>query len=1027
MKALQRILAQPRLILAAVAIFSLFGLFSWFQMPRQEDPRLTRRFAIVIVPFPGVMAANIERLVVRPLEDELASVEDIRRLLVTSRNGVALASIELRPEVYATDQSWDRIRRALERAKRRFPAGAGEPTLHDDITDIQSVVLAISGERDLRELSRIARELKDEFRTVPQVSRVELIADPEQQVTITLTDLAKRRYGLDARQVIAQLQSRNTVVPGGSFRLGDRDAILNVRAEFQSLAELEQTPILLESGVALPLSAIAQVQHEIRRPAEVRMRFQGKPAIGIGLVAREPANIVQFGEAIRAKVRVIAPKLAGVTLNEVSYQPQRVQERIGELQLSLLLGMAIVAGLLFLTMGRRLGLLVSAVIPVVALTSLAIYALGGGVLHQVSIAAIVVALGMLVDNAIVVGEDMQRLIDDGQTPGEAAQLSVRGLAFPLATATGTTLAAFVPMLLAPGNTGDFTRSLPVVIILTLSMSYLFAVLVTPAMASFMLKPRSKQAIKSLRLTALVDLLGRWSVTRSTRVLALGTALVVIAGALVPFLQQRFFPSSDRNQLIVDLRAAEGSDLSAVDEAALTIEAGLRGRSEVLQVASFVGQSAPRFYYNVMPEPSAPHLAQLVVTTKTVDDVDTLIAWLDHLARKEVPHVTLVARKLEQGPPVNAPIEVRAYSSDLAQLQLAAEAVVAELRQVPGAIAVRHSLSSGTPLIEIAVDDVAAGRRRLSRVDVALSLLGRSRGLPAGDYRGAGTSIPIVLSSASSAASDQATLDALDVGRPGASPVPIDQVSVMRPTFQPAAIHRRNSQRVVVVSAQLAPGVTYDNVLRVLRPRLASIGAARGIEFEIGGEAEASDEANLALVKVMPVGLGLLIFFLLLEFSSFRKVAIIMVTVPLASAGVIPGLLLSGQPFGFMSMLGAIALAGIVVNNAIILLDVIDHQRRKGRSVEAAVRSAVGLRTRPILLTSATTVVGLLPLACSSSTLWPPLAWAMISGLSVSTALSLLVIPALYYLIFRNQDQRRNEPAPVAQRNTVIATTAGVQG
>jgi outer membrane protein TolC/preprotein translocase subunit SecF len=623
--------------------------------------------------------------------------------------------------------------------------------------------------------------------------------------------------------------------------------------------------------------------------------------------------------------------------------------------------------------------------------------MGGGVLHQISVAALVIALGMLVDNAIVVAENIQWRLDRGEPSEEAATGAVAELATPLAAATATTLAAFVPMYLAEGGTGEFTRAIPLLIMLTLTMSYLFAVFVTPALSNMLLRPQPSPRKGWLERQA--PRLGRLAVRRAGWVLMAVAVLVGSSLMAAGWVKQQFFPSSDRNQLVVDLRLPEGSHLDATDRQAQILERALLVHPEVVSVAGFVGRSTPKFYYNLNTIPWSPHLAQLVVETTSTDSLEEVIHWTRDFVYRELPAVELVVQKLEQGPAIAAPVEIRLYAQELEPLSHAADSVLAALRSIPGAADVRHSLGGGTPMMRFHIEDAAAGRRGMSRDDVALSLFGRTRGLPVGYFRAEDEPVPVVVRSPEGEALPVEDLLSMDISTPGGEPVPLGQLARLELQWRPAAIHHHDGRRVVRVLSQLDGDATYSDVLRQLDPKLQAMDLPPGVSWEFGGAAEGSEDANVAMLRTFPVGVLLLLGILMSEFRSFRRVGIVLMTVPLAAAGVVPGLLVAGQPFGFMSLLGVIALVGVVVNNAIVMLEVVEARRADGEPIPVALVEAVERRLRPILLTTATTVAGLLPLAFSPSTLWPPMAWAMISGLIASTVLTILVVPALYTLLF----------------------------
>lgn len=992
----QRLLGHQRMVFAIVAVMCVAGIAAWKTMVRQEDPRLPNYWGQIVVPYPGADAEQVEQQVLDPVEDHLAEVSQVGWVESTAFAEVAVITMELRPDTKDFREAWDDVREALSRAQREFPEGAMAPELDDDLEEQESTVLAVTGSSDPLQLMAAARELRAELLGVPTVSKVNFICDPGEQVTVEVDDAAARRLGTTTTVLAYQLASRNRTLPGGSIRVGDSNMQLRPHTAFDSVEQIESTAVSLPSGNAVPLNAFANVRRGPTEPPMSRMRVNGEIAVGLGVVPKKAVNTVEFGEQVREVVTRVSPRLQGIHVQEVAFQPAIVAWRLEDLGRSLIMGVLIVAGVLVVAMGPRLGLVVASVVPLVVLSSIAVFAAGGGVLHQISIAALVIALGMLVDNAIVVAENVQWQLDHGASRTEAAMRAVRELAVPLAGATGTTLAAFVPMLLAPGPTAAFTRSIPVVVMITLATSYLFAIFVTPSLSRWALAP--KQSDEESRVEKVGSQLARIAVHHPYAVLGSVAVVLFVSAVAAGQVKQQFFPSSDRAQATIDLRLPAGTHLDRTDASARQLERALLSRDDVVAVSTFVGRSAPHFYYNLPQVPWSPHFAQLVVDTRDPESTGNVLQWVRDYVRTEQIGVEVVARKLEQGPPVAAPIEIRVFGHDPEAAHETASAVVSALREIPGTRDVRHDMDPGSPSLDIAIDDAAAGRHEVSRSDVASSLYGCTRGLPIGELRTGDDPVPVVLRSAAGEELSVNGLHTIDIAAPGKPPVPLAQLARTAPAWRPASIRHRDRKRVVTVSAQLAEGTTYSEVLDQLRPELAKLELPNGVTIGYGGEEEGSDEASGALYGALPVGLLLLLGVLLAEFNSIRRVTIVLITVPLAVAGVVPGLLVGGQPFGFTAFMGAIALVGVVVNNAIMLIEVIDQRMAEGASRDRAIEDAVQRRIRPILLTTATTVAGLIPLAVSSSTLWPPLAFAMISGLGASTGLTLIVVPALMHWV-----------------------------
>ena len=503
------------------------------------------------------------------------------------------------------------------------------------------------------------------------------------------------------------------------------------------------------------------------------------------------------------------------------------------------------------------------------------------------------------------------------------------------------------------------------------------------------------------------------------VVAIG-AVLVVAGSLwaARYVDRAFFPSSGRNQFVIEQIMPEGTHLDETDATSRQLEMYLAEDGRVEHVSAFIGRSAPKFYYNLPLRPQSPHFANLIVQTKTATDVVALMVDVRRFAAEHMPGAVVVPRKLEQGPPVRAPVELRLQGDDVPVLMKATKAVVSALRTVPGALDVRHNQGLGAPVVQLAVNDGAASRRGLARRDIAMAVRQQTRGFTAGELRIADDPIPIVVRAPQGEHLPPDRLLTLDIPSAHAGRVPLAQLASVGVRWTPAAIHRRDGWREITVSAQLAEGVSYRSVLTEFDRRFDRSALPAGVNLEIGGAAETSNSANGSLVRAAPLGGLILLFFLMAEFNSFRRVGLILSTVPLAATGVVPGLLICGQPFGFMSLLGVVALVGVVVNNAIVLLETIEAGRRSGLSVEAAVQRSVRLRARAIVLTTATTVAGLAPLVWSPSPLWPPLASSMIAGLLASTGLSLLVVPALYVLMFR-----RTAPERASSMRPAAATLA----
>ncbi|MFB2704539.1 efflux RND transporter permease subunit [Marinobacter shengliensis] len=989
----RQLLNYQRLLGMVVTMLCLLGIVAYSTMPRQEDPSFPYRAGMITVSYPGASAEAVERLVLRPLTDELRQVEELDFSFGTARTGVALSRLKLRDHIYDTDPAWDRVRQAMERARQDFPDDVGQMTLDDRLIDIPAVVIAVGGSPSVTELSKVAERLKQNLSDIPGISRIELEGDADEQITLALDDAALFRLGISPKRVLDTLAQRNQTIPGGFVVVDGKRLSVLPNTEFADIDDIRATPIELPDGSQVPLAAAAEVWRGPAEPRQPETWFDGERVVLLSIIMEEGStDAIRFGERIRERVEQVRGDFEPYEIREMFFQPDKVAERLVNLAWSLVLSVLIIVAVVFTGMGIRMGLLVASILPMVALISVGLYDLGGGVLHQIAVIGMVISLGILIDNAIVIVENIQGHLDEGMRRLDALKQAVSELAGPLGASTGTTLAAFAPLLMAKGGAADFTRGVPVMIMLTLSVSYLLAISAVPLLAARFLKPRKN--VQGDRLIGLARFLGGLVFRYPGRLIILGAVLVTVSLSMTPFMAQQFFPNADRPWVIVELYMPEGTDQARTAEVAERLERAIRTQPEALEVHRFVGFTGPAFYYNLQRSPQSPNRARLVIRTPTLADTTDLIHWVRNEVAVSMPEVDISAGILGQGPPRTAPVEVRVYHADDATRTRATEQVFSALRRIEGTVDVRNDLDIGVPSIAINVDDATAARYGLSRADVAQSLYGQSFGAVAERYRQEDDPIPMILRSREGTSLSLSRLLSVNTYNDRGDAVPLSAVATVETTWEPAARYLRNGVRVNTVSANLEDGYSFSQALDGLNAALENQPLPAGTRLEMGGDAEGSNDANTALLKAAPIGMLLLLFFLLLQFNSFRRVGVILLTVPLATVGIFPGLVLSGSPFGFQSLLGVIALVGIVVNNAIVLLDVMDRELERGRAIRDAVRTAVERRTRPILLTTATTVAGLLPLAFSSSTLWPPMAWAIISGLLASTVLTLLVIPSV---------------------------------
>lgn len=998
------IFAWRRLLLTIALLLFANGVMKWFSTPQEEDPRLPPRDGIVTIFYPGAVPADAERLVAKPLEDELAQVEEINEIKTRIKTHLTFMQIKLKDSVdhSETDAAWDKVQRALNRAQAKFPETAQKPTLNRDVYDQDSVFLVLYGGQDQLQLFDQARDLKDHLQLADKVKQVNLISSPGEQLTILLDIPKLAKLGVSLGNFVKQLQGGNAAIPSGQIRLRDKKISVVTNSFYKSEYELSHFPIILKSGEIVSLSEVAKISRTPTFPTYQGMTYNSETATGLGIVAKKNVNLQQFGEDVR---KIIADfknsesfKKSGLHIDEISFQPRYVEERVHEIGLDLLKAIFLVGGLLMLMLGVRAGAIVAVQVPIVTAITFGLFAWTGGVVNQISIAAFILAIGLLVDNVVVIVDGIQSKLDEGLPPIEAGEKTRKEYLIPLLAGTMTTIAAFIPMLIAQGTAADFTRAIGVVASIALACSYLFCIFETPLIAAHLLKKgKSVQwhfvVPLGLKLGALVQRRAKW-------IAAIAAFAVVIAFFGFTFVKKQFFPFADRDLLIVDIRLPEDSSYQTTSEVTQKIEEFIRKDSRVESVTSLIGRGVPPFYYNLPREPNALNIAQMVIKTKTRKDAISFKNEKQDQIQDLAPYGTVVVKDIAQGPPVKAPIEIRIFSEDPEKISLASEQALTIVKAAQGTWKWRSSLGVGQLEYKFDVDDGSTGMYGLTRAEVAAVILAQTSGIPITTFHGGDNAYNITLISDKNENSSKKDIQTGYLGTTRSDDLTIHTLTKEGISYGPSALERYNRVPVVHLYAEITPESSENAATANVSKLMDSLPKIDGVQYELAGAIKESAKAQKKILSAMPIGLFILLICLMFEFNSFRRVGIILLTVPLCVVGSVPGLLITGSSFGFMTLLGVFALAGTVIHNGIFLIDYIDHRMHEDKiPLDQAITEGIQRRTRPIILTAAATLVELLPMTMSSSTLWPPFAWVIISGLLVSTLMTLLVIPSVFKLAF----------------------------
>ncbi len=991
MKKIDLFFPHYRLTIAMTIILTMLGIAAAITIPKEEDPKLLNRNGFIRIVLPGADTEKIEDWIVKPLEAKLLSVSAIKEIETKIRPEISILKIELKSSIKDTDRAWNEVQRELDAQKSKFPASVTDVELERDVMDLESVLISVEAE-DLNILSDEAFRLKTYLEGMSGVKKVRLHGDPEIGMEINVSSERLAKSGLTMPRLIDQVRTKNLSLPSGTFSDLSGMTQLKTKNSLNNIQELKEVPIVysnLKSGV---LADIAQITKSPTPVPHSIVRTNGKRSIIVSITSESPIDIIQWGELIKSKIQNYRPLKNETTLSIVAFQPNRSLVRIKELSTSLIQGMLSVIIILGFWMGWRIGLVVAISVPVISLIGFAFYFIGGGVLHQISMAALLLSLGQFIDNVTVVAESTQRMIEDGIDPVEAASSSAKQFRKPMIFATGTAIAAFLPLLASEGAPAEFTSSIPLIAVITLLISYFFSLQTTPVLCGLILKKsKVKPIIKGANWVQKIS-------SKPTLVVAISIVVFILSTVSFFFLPKQFFPGADRNEFSVSLYLPEASSIFQTELFSRDVEKFLLAHPEVTNVTTFIGQSTPHYYYSLMTDERVSNRADFLVSTKSPES--NLIITKDLARRfKSLPPKTYIIPKiLNQGPPVEAAVELELFSDNYDQLV----AGIHELlnNDLPKeASHLRTTAPLPLPSILFDLDETKAAERGFDRNQLALNLAASSQGIDLTYYFENGERFPIRIKQNTKAQKFPNSLSDLVAVSTVYQDAKISEFTDLEKGSTPSIIERKNGKRYIRVFSELSPGLGYDSVGAKVTSFIESGLSGQKIEIIQGGQSGESESANLSILRALPLGVMLLIGCLLYEFKSYRKLLLVLISVGFVGVGAFPGILIGGQTFGFTALLGILALIGIVVNNCILIIEAIEEEKEKGISTTEAIRKAIGLRTRPILLTTIMTLAGLLPLALENSTLWPPMAWAMMSGLVISTFFCLITLPEIYRRIF----------------------------
>lgn len=987
------------MVIAVVA-----GAFAFANLGRDEDPSFTIKTMVVSAVWPGATMEETQNQLTDRLERRLQETTGLDALRSITRPGQTTIYVELQGTFPPEDVAgvWQEVRNAVGDIRTTLPPGVIGPFFNDDFGDVFGIVYGFTADgfsdRELRdEVDRVRTEL---IGRVPAIAKVEMLGAQDETVFIEFLPDQVAALGLDYGQIFAAIAAQNAVRPSGVISSGLENLTVRVSGAFETEADILATP-LVANGRTFRLGDVATVRRGEVDPPAPMFRVDGKPAIGLAISMRDGGDILELGKEIKAAMSVITADMPiGIQPQLVSDQPVVVERAIGDFTTSLYQAVAIILGVSFLSLGVRPGAVVAVAIPVtLAIVFLVMQTLGID-LHRVSLGALIIALALLVDDAMTTTDAILRRLAVGETVAQGASYAYSRLAAPMLTGTLITIAGFIPIGFAESQAGEYTISLFQVVAIALFASWFVAVLFTPIVGGWLLKapaagtePRESRFLAAYGRFLNLAISARWITILVT------VALFALAVLGLGKVNRQFFPPSDRFELVVDFQLPRSSSIYASLDAVEKIEGWLAASPDVDSFTSYVGRNVVRFYLPLAILPPSDHHSQMVVMAKGLEERLRLEKDLDAWLVETFPEAVVRVSPLEMGPPIGWPVQYRVSGPDVETLRALSLRLAGVIADNPAAQRVHFDWIEPARELEIDVDQDQARRLGLSSQQLSAVLQTAISGATVTQLRDGIYSINVV---ARSDAEDRIALDRLanlQVPVPGGRTVPLEQFATLRYGLEQPLIWRRDRIPTLTVLADVAPGDSPEAVVEAIAPGVDALRAELppGYSIEVGGTVETSAESQEAVFAVVPLMAFIMLTLLMIQLQSFRAAFITVVLLPLGLIGVVGALLLFGRPLGFVAILGILALIGMIAKNAVILITQIEDERAGGLGTRAAAISAAKNRLRPLVLTAFSTVLGLLPIA--PTLFWGPMAFAIMGGLLVATLLTLVFMPVLYVTLY----------------------------
>jgi len=1003
-------LRHKSIIYYFIAVLLTFGIFSFTHMGRMEDPDFTMRTMVVGVSWPGASPQQMSDQVTDKLEEKLRDLPGVDYTKSFTDGSKSVIYINLKEDLPSNKirPAWEEARNMINDEWKSLPSGVQGPSINDRFDDVYGTIYALSGDEfSYEEKRQQAENLKRQLLSVPNVKKITLIGVQEKSLDVTINKDKLASYQVSTQQLLTALKQQSAMVPAGMVNTDTNNVYLRINGVFDSVDAVKNMPIRINNQT-IRLGDIADVTMTYKDPSSPQFYYEGKPAIGIAISMDAGANNIEFGKSIDTKLKELKTTIpAGLNLDQVSNQPHIVKESIGDFSQSLFEAIAIVLLVSFASLGIRTGIVVALTIPVVVSTTFVLMYENGIYLHKVSLGALILALGLLVDDAIIVVEMMSVKLEEGFNHWRAATFAYESTAFPMLSGTLITCAGFLPLALAEGMVAEFTKSLSIVVFMALILSWIASVLVSPVLGYKIIenkaeKPESEwtrrdhimHRLKTVFYARFESLL-HWALGHHKAVLLLTLGAFILSLLSFPLIKQEFFPSSTRNEIIISMQFPQSSSIDYTQNQAKSLDALLKDNEHIDHFTTYVGEGSPRFVLTLEPELPRANFMQTIIVTKSLEDRDALFKDLQDQLNDQYPSALINMQFVQIGPPSKYPVMLRVSGPDASEVKTIANDVKAKMQEDKDLHNIAFDWPDTEPVAQIHIDPDKARMLGINSYAVSLHLQSLLSGTKSGEYYEGNQTIPVTFRLSGNENHNLAALSSLPIQTGNGSYVPLSQIATISMSQEEGIIWHRNMMPTISIHANVGPGVLGNAKTKEIYNKLAEYrqDLPTGYTIDLDGSAEKSVTAVQKLLMPMPIMLFAIMTILMFQLKRIALMFMALFTAPLGLIGVVLALNITRTPLGFMAILGIIALSGMIIRNSIILLDQIEIHRAEGQSAREAIINSATLRFRPIMLTAIAAILGMIPLM--GSVFWSPLAIAFSGGLLVATILTLIVLPVMY--------------------------------